>query len=178
MHKAKNQNKVLRRESALFPSASCADVSRVEDQKVKTLRNELADLKLKLRQLEDDNKEKDMENDRLIQENRTLKREKLKLINCFKTQMAEKDAIIRELNDEVVDLRGQIRVAIRVRDFERDGSSNFSIISQNEVQLQQVRIFDFNTSSLKHIFSDHRPIQHLQFRARLLSSDRPIRSFR
>ena len=101
---------------------------------------ELDKIRSELKRAEEVIREKDNEIEAKNKELREMTNMIQKMAATFNTEMSKQEILIRELNDEVVDLRGQIRVAIRVRDYEKDGS-NFEITSDNEVKFQQVHCF-------------------------------------
>ncbi|EGT52907.1 hypothetical protein CAEBREN_32744 [Caenorhabditis brenneri] len=134
----KHREKVMRRQS-VNASASCIYDSKMneESQKMKELSDELKQTKAALRRAEVLIEKKDNEI--------AVQKEHIQKIMVFlKQEMLEKDNLIRKLNDENVDLRGQIRVGIRVRDYEKK-DSDFQIMSQNEVKFRQANQSSFFT---------------------------------
>ncbi|PIC46080.1 hypothetical protein B9Z55_005884 [Caenorhabditis nigoni] len=139
LHTMKHREKVFRRQSAIFPSASSLDVSKAktDNETVSKLTVELERVRSELERTNEINMAQKEEIKRQNRKILDLSTKPQKLVAIFQEEMQKKDELIRKLNDEVVDLRGQIRVAIRVRDFNKDPSFNFQITSQNEVKFQQ-----------------------------------------
>ncbi|KAF1765391.1 hypothetical protein GCK72_005343 [Caenorhabditis remanei] len=137
----------LRNRPSICTSVSCIDVSkRIGDfEKDSKMNPELDKIRSELKRAEEVIREKDNEIEAKNKELREMTNMIQKMAATFNTEMSKQEILIRELNDEVVDLRGQIRVAIRVRDYEKDGS-NFEITSDNEVKFQQngqSNVFEF-----------------------------------
>ncbi|CAI5444958.1 unnamed protein product [Caenorhabditis angaria] len=72
--------------------------------------------------------------------------EKSTSLNDAREQLEEKDATLRRLHNDVVDLRGQIRVSIRVRpklSFEDGSSTAIQYPNRNAIAFDQKQSFEF-----------------------------------
>lgn len=132
VHEMKHREKMFRH-SNVFDSVSCVNTSNDKDEKIDELKAELEAVRGELEKSKTETERKDVEM-------RDLNKKMQKMVKCFREQLTEKDAKIRDLNEVVVDLKGQIRVAVRVRkyDIEQGLSSGFTVLSQNEIKFEQV----------------------------------------
>ncbi|CAI2345469.1 unnamed protein product [Caenorhabditis sp. 36 PRJEB53466] len=109
-------------------------------------------LKSQLEQSKRESETKDAVNAQLKADMANQKHRIEKMVERYKIQFMEMESAIRKLNETVVDLKGQIRVAVKVRHFEKEtlSGASFTFTGENEIKFEQngqANLFRF-----EHIF--------------------------
>ncbi|CAI5447756.1 unnamed protein product [Caenorhabditis angaria] len=123
----------LKSRMTLHPGADSMRIIQLENE-VRQLREQHLNLK----------------NDYSMVEEKFRKQEVLlhKLTERYRKELMERDEELRKVHNEMVDLKGQIRVAVRVRKYEDEKNEDICVVGENDIKFDNKAEYHF-----EHIFN-------------------------